>query len=297
MPQFGPESNHRPLRLDPETGLLMAYLAGPMADAYVSESLLPALSKTLKLPITSVEAARDALRQPYYGLKVLLGHYAFARRGRERSTFSDMATIALRRASSPSDFEQLLAAPDATMLWGAFTQVCEEWKEKPMEQLNRGAIAGLAELAQEIYRLDGRGSIVDWIVGSAQATHRLEPQFMRIVDIRGIGPKLSSLFIRDVAFLFDLEDRIAPVDRLYVQPIDKWLRATAPLVLPDMDSSQTADWILAGKVSKYARRTGVSGIRLNMGTSYFGYREARSPENIQSALERLRRRAMHSALR
>ena len=47
---------------------------------------------------------------------------------------------------------------------------------------------------------------------------------------------------------------------------------------------EAADWILAGKVSKYARCAGVSGIRLNMGMSYFGAHHVRSPDQVDEAL-------------
>jgi hypothetical protein len=118
-------------------------------------------------------------------------------------------------------------------------------------------------------------------------TDRIEPQFLRLVDIRNVGPKLSSLLMRDVTFLYGLEDQIDPVDRLYVQPIDKWIRLIAPYVCDDPGIEDAADWVLAGKISKYTRRAGVSGVRFNMGATFFGAREVRSMEEFPYAIEEM----------
>jgi len=151
-----------------------------------------------------------------------------------------------------------------------------------MEQLNRGIVQGLPELAQEIEGQGGSGSIALWIVDAARKTGRIENQFMRMVEVRGVGPKLSSLILRDVVYLFNLEDRIDPVDRLYFQPIDRWTRVCAEFVVEDYEDA--ADWILAGKLSKVARKSGAKGVMFNMGVTYYGTRVVHSPEQFHEGL-------------
>lgn len=272
--------------LQPESFALYRAMSGARADKYMSEVLLPSLARTSRIA-ANVESIQDLLLEPYGCLEAIFGHYAFARRGKDRYDLSEIAIEALRRVSSAEQFGQFLALEHAESLWDSFVQVCKERNRKPMEQLNSGVVAGMAELAQEIYQLDGTGSIAEWVVNGIRQTGRIEPQFLRMVDVRGIGPKISSLFLRDVVVIFGMEDSIDHVDRLYVQPIDKWMRAIAPYVIDEPNADDLADWILAGKLSKYARRAGVSGTRFNMGVTWFGMREVRAPELFGSAVRQI----------
>jgi hypothetical protein len=267
----------------PESLALFRAMSSTRADHFIGEVLLPSLARTVRSDAVQ-EAVAEKLVDGYRFLEAAYGHYAFARRGKDRFDLSEMALEALHRTAEPDDFGQFLEMDDATVLWAHFEEVCREHGRKPQEQLNRGVIGGMAELAQEIYKLDGIGSVAAWIVKGVRQTGRIEPSFLRIVDVRGIGPKIASLILRDVVLLFGLEDLVDPVDRLYVQPVDKWLRMMAPYVIDEPNADDLADWILAGKVSKYARRASVSGIRFNMGTTWFGMREVRAPEFFSSAV-------------
>lgn len=272
--------------LRPEIIALYDAMSGSRADAYLSEILVPSLSRAGHCN-SDAASVREHLMTAYGCLELVFGHYAFARRGKDRYELSEIALEALHETSSPDEFGQFLALEHAESLWDAFVEVCRERNRKPMEQLNSGVVAGMAELAQEIYQLDGTGSIAQWVVKGVHQTGRIEPQFLRMVDVRGIGPKISSLFLRDIVVFFGLEELIDPVDRLYVQPIDKWMRAIAPYVIDEPNADDLADWILAGKLSKYARRAGVSGTRFNMGVTWFGMREVRAPEFFDSAVRQL----------
>lgn len=268
----------------PEVAPLMRGLSGDYADRYVGELVLPPLTKALGLGRVTVTDLKERLMSPYGSLEALYGVYAFARRGKERVELGQIALKALHRTTAEAGFEQFLRRPDADSLWASFCEVTREHGRKPMEQLNRGVVAGLAELAQEIYRLDGQGSISRWVVDGVLRTDRVEPQFLRIVDIRGVGPKLASLFLRDLVFLQNLERGLDFADRIYVQPVDKWTRVAAPFLLQESDAEEYADWILAGKIAKVARLAGVSGIRLNMGISYFGTRVTNSAGAFRDGL-------------
>ena len=258
-------------------------MSGERADYYVGEMLVPALARACRSH-HEIESICNRLMGPYRCLEAVYSHYAFARRGRDRFELSEIAVEALHRTSSEDDFGQFLGLSNAETLWGAFVAVCQEKGRKPMEQLNGGVVAGMAELAQEVYQIDGAGSIAAWVQKGVLQTGRIEPQFLRMVDVRGIGPKITSLFLRDLVFLFQLEEEIDHADRLYVQPIDKWIRMIAPYVIDEPNADDLADWILAGKLSKYARRAEVSGIGFNMGTTWFGMREVRAPEFFDSAV-------------
>lgn len=267
--------------------LLLHWMAGAEADGYIEDCLLPSLSSELGACASDLSDLKSGLSDPYLCLKTIYSHYAFSRRGKDRLDLSRIAVQALEQTARPAQFSLFLAERDASRLWDEFSTLCEQQSRKPLEQLNRGVISGLAELAQEIYRTNGNGSIADWVVSGIATDERLEPAFERIVDIRGVGPKITSLLLRDIVLIHGLENRVSPIDRLYVQPIDKWIRLIVPYVIEEPDIGDAADWILAGKLAKYARHGNVSGIRFNIGVTAFGTREARHPMNFDTALENL----------
>lgn len=262
-----------------EVAIVVREISERYGPLYTQELLLPRLLQHLPDSERSEDAARALLCDPIGCLRGIFAEYAFARRGKERHELAGMAVEALKRTVAVTD---LLAAEDAVSLWHAFEEVCLERGKKPMEQLNRGVVQGLAELAQEICASGASRSIGLWIVDAARNTGRIENQFMRMVDVRGVGPKLSSLILRDVVYLFNLEDRIEPMDRLYFQPVDRWSRVIAEFVVEDYDDP--ADWILAGKLSKIARKSGTKGCLFNMGVAYYGTRVVHSPDEFSAGL-------------
>ncbi|HRF58883.1 MAG TPA: hypothetical protein PLH94_03085 [Fimbriimonadaceae bacterium] len=273
--------------LNPRSAAIIAALASDRADRYIQEVLLPNLQHAARTETMEIEALRTALSNPFRCLQAFFAHYAFSRRGKDKDELASMAVIALRRITDEESFPKLLEEADGNRLWEAFCQVCQERRRKNSEQLNRGLLAGMLELAQEVNALEQGDSIIGWIVRGARATDRIEAQFLRIVDIRGVGPKTTSTFLRDVAFLFELEARIDPLDRLYIQPVDRWLRLAAQVIVPELDETKSVDWVIAGKLAKYSRIAGVSGIRFNMGASYFGTREVREADRYPLAMEDL----------
>ncbi len=268
---------------------LIRLLAGSRADRYIAEFLLQPIERLLDEQPLTIQDIRDTYTDAYDCLRVVYGQYAFSRRGKDRHELAEIALEALDRTCGPDDFEKYLAEPDASLLWKNYEAVCEDYKRKPMAQLNMGVIAGLCELAQEIYKIDDVGSIAGWILKGILQTDRIEPQFLRIVDIRGVGPKIASTMVRDVVFIYNVEPQVDRLDRIYIQPIDKWIRTLARYTVPEPNASEMADWILAGKLTKYARLAGVSGIRFNFGATYFGLKEVKLPENMDAEVEKLLR--------
>lgn len=269
-----------------ETVLVIRAIAGDCADRYASEMLLGPLGRIIGASSPNISEVRDALLDPYQCLRAFFGHYAFSRRGKDRGTLSELAMEALEEVAGGDRIGQFLALDTGIRLWEAFEGRCHENRIKSNEQQNRGVVQGTAELAQEVSQI-GLRSIADWVRKGVLETDRMEPQFLRIVDIRGVGPKITSQFLRDVTYLFGLEERIERADRIYIQPIDKWIRALAPFVVPEPSSEGMADWVLAGKLNKYSRWAGVSPVRFNMGATYFGIRHVHSVENIEAAVAEL----------
>ena len=274
--------------LDPRMIAIYRRVAGEYADHYIDDFLFHHLRRVMQIDAEAdIEAIHQALEDPYLCLRAFYGHYAFARRGKDRDDLAKAALQALEQINTEKDFEEVLKAEDGVELWEKFEKNCQELNRKPNENQNRGMIQGMLELSQEIYRIDRNGSIASWFTDVIAQTGQLETQFLRIVDIRGVGPKSTSTFMRDISYIFDMEESIDPADKIYVQPIDRWLRLISRYVVPEKDMEKAADWIVAGKVSKYSRRARVSGLRFNMGTTYFGQKIVRDPSNFEDCIKQV----------
>ena len=273
--------------LDPRAIQVFKRLSEEFSLKYAEEFLFPHLRKVLDVEEEGAEPVKEALLTARGSLLAFYCHYAFARRGKDREDLSRFALEAVQRVQGDGDFIKLLKLDDGTALWEAFADICSEGRRKNNESQNRGLIQGMLELAQEIYDVHGVGSLAGWMINGVAKTRRLEPQFERIFDIRGVGPKSTSTFMRDVAYLFDLEQRLEPADRIYIHPIDRWLRMMARYLVPETGMEKVADWIIAGKISKYSRRAGVSGIAFNMGSTYFGQGVVKDPDKFEECLKQL----------
>ena len=273
--------------LDPRAVIVFRKVADDFGKKYADEFLYPHLRRVLGIEQEDPELIRDALMTARGSLLAFYCHYAFARRGKDRDDLSEFAQQAVARAQGDKEFESVLKLDDGTVLWEAFAEICQEKRRKNNEAQNRGLIQGMLELSQEIYKSDRNGSIANWMLDGIAQTRRLEPLFERVVDIRGVGPKSTSTFMRDVVYMFEFEDKVEPADRIYIHPIDRWLRMMARYLVPEPNMENAADWIIAGKVSKYSRRAGVSGIAFNMGSTYFGQKIVKDPANFEEALKKL----------
>lgn len=269
---------------------MLRRLAAEKAVLFRNEVFVPQTCRLLRLPKPDTSLLRDALADPYASLQMVYGYYAFSRRGNERAEYSQFGMEALARAvGSPSNIERFLDREKPESLWAAFVEVCSESQRKSNEQLNRAMLEGFMSLAQDIYREDGVGSIVSWVQEGIVQTQKVEPQFLRIVQIRGIGPKLASLILRDAVWLTNMENQVDWSDRLFLQPVDAWVRRTAEYISTEPLGEGAADWVIAGKLAKLARRANVSGIALSHGIQYFGNYEVRNPQELAQRVRELSR--------
>ncbi|MCS7208520.1 MAG: hypothetical protein NZ874_03020 [Fimbriimonadales bacterium] len=279
-----------------EVEAILNRLAGEKADRFQREVLYPQMARAMKLSLPNSEAVREALADPYYAFRVMLGYYAFAKRGNDRVEYSGFALQALDKVlrGEKAKFSAFLASGNAPeQLWNAFVEVCQENQRKINEQLNRGLIEGLVDYAAKLYAEDEIGNIWMDIQKAIVRSGRVEPIYQKITEIRGIGPKVGALVVRDMVALYDLESQIDPGDYHYLQPVDTWIRRIGPL-LTDEITDKTADWVIAGKLSKLCRRNRVSGVRFNQGVQYLAIVEVRDLERLKGYLRTLAESASRS---
>lgn len=282
-----------------EVERILSRIANDKANGFQREVLYPQVARAMRLSSSLPEEVREALADPYYAFRAMLGYYAFAKRGNDRLEYSGFALQALERAlmGSKENFPAFLESGDAPQkLWEAFVQVCQEHQRKVNEQLNRGLIEGLAGYAQRIYQEDGIGNIWTTIQRDIVRTGRVEPIYNTITEIKGIGPKVGALVLRDMVALYDMESIIDPSDYHYLQPIDTWIRRIGPLLTNEI-TNDTADWVIAGKLSKLCRRNRVSGVRFNQGVQYLAIIEVRYLDHLKDYLRQLAKEGAQNGTR
>lgn len=268
-----------PETLSDSTIAIFRALAGERADRFAIDFVAAEYRRVLRTGDLTLDAAADRLEDPIDCLKIIAGHYLFSRRGRDKGDLSDAAAAALGLAAQPDNLSH-------EPIWPAFEAACESRNIKASESNHRTALEGLVELAERVRSLHD-ASVAVWLEDRIVDHGRLEECFNALVEIRGLGPKVASSLLRDFVFLFELNESVQPIDLIFLLPVDKWAREIAPILVEEDGVDQMADWVLAGKLVKYARRAGVCPVRFSMGLAYFGLREVRHPAHFGRLVRQL----------
>jgi hypothetical protein len=147
---------------------------------------------------------------PRRALALFAGQYAYERQGRARS-YPHAAYFAIEKTP----------ALDAVKIWHAFLSELDG--ARPNKNLNPLYHTGARCNCVCCTFADGDGGIVDVIEAarSELAAGSVRHAFECLDRVRGVGPKIASFFLRDVAVRFSIE----PLhDRELLQPIDVWVR-------------------------------------------------------------------------
>ena len=102
--------------------------------------------------------------------------------------------------------------------------------------------------------------------------------------MRGIGPKITSFFLRDVVAAFEMDESTLEPAR-YLQPIDRWTRrgAEALAVLLGRRTPKS-DGDCAGVIVESSQTIGISPSLVNTGLWIFGARFAQTEDTFRKAL-------------
>jgi hypothetical protein len=209
---------------------------------------------------------------PRRALALFTGQYAYERQGRARS-YPHAAYFAVENSH----------ALDAAEIWSTF--LSELKGARPNTKLNPLYHTGAqCDCVCCTFAADG-GGVVDLIgaTRSELAAGLVRHAFERLDSIRGIGPKIASFFLRDVAVRFEIE----PLrDRELLQPIDVWVRRyvtrrTKAAVLGDFMAAQ---WIYANSAAPEAANQGLWYFASQIASSEVKLRRALADEEYASAL-------------
>lgn len=99
----------------------------------------------------------------------------------------------------------------------------------------------------------------------------------KILEINGIGDKISSLFLRDVSIVFEIRIK---ENRYLLQPVDVWVRR----VVDNLTNKKLTDKTRAQFIVNSSEGCGASPEKVNCGMWYFGSQIAGSDYNLRRFL-------------
>lgn len=237
-----------------------------------------------------------ALADPFVALSQFLLGYAFERQGRSPSYAPIARHVAEAVAKRAADAPDFWSTPDsARAIWDSFCseldnlardgkpkspnamvnplcprRTCYELEKRP----HTTKAPSVVEFVQEQLEADSY-NLVAWAL--AKLRHGQVPEaWESLCTINGIGSKIASFFLRDVAWCFEAHpDR----DRELLQPVDVWVRRTV-FELDRSAEGREAEWIV-----EQALEAGALPEAVNAGIWYFGALIAGSELQLFQALD------------
>lgn len=228
----------------------------------------------------------DADTNAWQAIGVFLEGYAFERRGRSPD-FSHMAADVVAELQSKPP--EAITSQEA---WGLF---CDKLpsnrkgglnvKNNPMAPRGETFTLERKGVRPKTCRTPGLSvieffqsmpqdqTLVSW-VKKGLAAKRTAQVHRELCRITGVGPKIASLFLRDVACQF----QVYPVqDRFLLQPVDNWVKRTVTFLArrKALEYHSVAKWIV-----KHAQQPEL----VNQGIWYFGSQVVTSEYRLEIAL-------------
>ena len=88
--------------------------------------------------------------------------------------------------------------------------------------------------------------------------------------IFSVGPKIASLYLRDLVMLYGLEVKIPEDEKIYLQPIDTWVRQILHLIKIEDTNDRTSDNEVRSKIENFCSSMHINQIEFNHGIWYIG---------------------------
>jgi hypothetical protein len=272
---MGKEGESNPA-LDLEDGIQSATEAVDMAvSCEVSHEYLSLFQSVARLYQAGIMVLdKQSLADPALALAQFLEGYAFERQGRSPA-YAPIARNAFEAAATTGDFWLEKEMPQR--VWQSFCSTLKELREdaRPNPMNNPLCPQGQSHITKWGQKVTSQTSVLQFVQqklkeydhnivawaacmlqgGQVQSLHG------ELCSINGIGPKIASFFLRDIAWCFGIQ--IAS-HRELLQPVDVWVDRT----VRQLDATARGDeatWIV-----RESRAAGVLPEAVNAGLWYFG---------------------------
>ena len=157
-------------------------------------------------------------------------------------------------------------------------------------QLSKGNFAKIRKELKQVIgkRKIGKGRDIDMVISILNFASKLKEKnivkysiskikkgelkshFYELQTIISIGPKIASLYLRDLVWMYSLERLISKDDLVYLQPIDTWVRKVA-FKTGIIDDIKLSDTQVRQKIVEACQNLDISTIKFNQGAWYVGY--------------------------
>jgi len=198
------------------------------------------------------QGRRDKLSEQYYlaAQKALQAYF-----GNESSSQSRKFKTAWDKGFIPHDSEWKKWSEKDNNLWKRLNQ-SKAGKSRDIEMVLDilRFISACPSLNIVLYSLNEIGN------------GRTQKLYSEIDSIWQVGPKVTSFYLRDLAFLYDI--KLSPEDFFMIQPIDTWVRQVAEHI--GICSKKDSNAAVIKKLLVACNKAGVDPKRVNAGAWYLG---------------------------
>jgi len=231
----------------------------------------------------SPKAASVLLENAQAGLEYFLRD-GFARAGGEQAGYGDIAVNALRNCvSSAGDYKTLILKENADQIvWTEFERFCMRKNRGINKRLNEGVVKGFVSLVKEFPKFDNN----PFRYLAQKMENSMTEAFLTLRNIKGIGDKIATFLLRDIVCILNLETKVPIEHRIFLQPVDRWVKETALILWEDL-MERVPSWVIALQIVDKCKEFGVSGVRFNQGAWKYGTKEVGEVKNLRSKLETL----------
>ena len=113
-------------------------------------------------------------------------------------------------------------------------------------------------------------------------TGQTRAAYSLITSINGVGGKITSLFLRDIASYYQLK---VTADAELLQPVDVWVRRATSFILGLADEPEPSAQLVASSITRACRHQQLNPEDANQGMWYFGAMVAKSEYRLRRAIE------------
>jgi hypothetical protein len=222
-------------------------------------------------------------------LAIFLGSYAFERQGRNPG-YSDAAVDALLACEQNNQGN--LDNSTCMEIWQDFCNSLQQQnpnhknnplypRNNPDNIINLRNASSLIEVVLDTRMSEQDLTLTSYLKNQIENSG-IRDAFNLLKSIRGIGPKIASLYLRDLAIMMNI-DLNNDNNRFLLQPIDIWVERTViALSNQQLNKRQAADWVV-----NYSVRNLNQPELVNMGIWYFGSQIAKSEYNLYRVLNNI----------
>ncbi len=141
----------------------------------------------------------------------------------------------------------------------------------------------------DVFRPNDNETIIGFIKSRIER-RKVREAYSKLNTVNGVGPKIASLFLEDVASYYNLLDGLVDYEpdfeRELLQPVDRWIERIGKVLVP---SRRPTNRVISTYIVKHSLEHGVSPELFNQGAWFFASQVAESKIRFYRAVDELRR--------